>query len=68
MAQNEKTRKAVIRLEIVAAYLSTDYAVTVFTRLFNAGDIYGYLPRPGGPIDAEDLDRWADICMGVAEC
>ena len=67
MAQNEQTRKAVIRLEIVAAYLSMDYAVTMFAALFNARDICSHLRDQYGPVEAEDLDRWADICMGVAE-
>jgi len=67
MTENPLRRKAAYRLEVVAAYLGGDMAVTVFAKLFNAGDIYGYLSKETGPIDAEDLDRWADICMGVAE-
>jgi len=67
MAENQKTRKAVDRLEIVTAYLSMGYAVTVFAKLFNARDICSWLYDRYGPVEAEDLDRWADICMGVAE-
>jgi len=68
MTQNEQTRKTAIdRLEIVTAYLYRDYAVTMFAKLFNARDICCYLRDQYGPIEAEDLDRWADVCMGVAE-
>jgi hypothetical protein len=68
MTQISESRKAVLdRLEIVVAYLSTNMAVTMFTRLFNAGDIYRQLFEETGPVDAEDLDRWADICMKVME-
>jgi len=67
MTENPLRRKAAYRLEVVAAYLGGDRALTMFTKLFNAGDIYGYLREEIGPIDAEDLGRWADICMGVAE-
>jgi len=67
MTQDPKTRKAVVRLEIVAAYLSTGMAVTMFAQLFNAGDTHRQLREEAGPVDAEDLDRWANICMEVAE-
>jgi hypothetical protein len=63
-----ESRKAVLdRLEIVAAYLSTNMTVTSFAELFNAGGIHRPLFEETGPVDAEDLDRWADICMGVIE-
>jgi hypothetical protein len=55
------------RLEIVAAYLSTNMAVTSFAELFNRGGICRALFMKTGPVDAEKLDRWADICMKVAE-
>ena len=67
MAYNEKTRKAVDRLEIVSAYLSRGHDAVMFARLYNAGDILRQLREETGPVDAEDLDRWADICMAVAE-
>jgi hypothetical protein len=68
MTHISQSRKAVLdRLEIVTAYLATDMAVTSFAELFNAGGICRQLFEEAGPVDAEDLDRWADICMGVAE-
>jgi len=67
MTHDPKTRKAVDRLEIVTAYLTSGMAVTVFTKLFNAGDTYRRLREETGPVDAEDLDRWANICMEVVE-
>ena len=67
MTQNEQTRKVIDHIEIVAAYLSTGMAVTMFARLFNAGEAFRQLHEETGPVDAEDLDRWANICMGVAE-
>jgi hypothetical protein len=66
MEQNQKTRTVRDRLEIVTAYLSTSLAGAMFARLYNAGDIYRQLREETGPIEAEDLDRWTDICMGVA--
>jgi hypothetical protein len=66
MTQVSESRKAVLdRLEIVVAYLSTNMAVTMFARLFNAGDICRQLFEETGPVEAGDLDRWADISMGV---
>ncbi|MDR3124170.1 MAG: hypothetical protein LBU16_10400 [Treponema sp.] len=68
MARISQSRKAVLdRLEIVTAYLSGNMAVTSFVELFNAGGIYRSLFEETGPVDAGDLDRWTDICMGVAE-
>jgi hypothetical protein len=68
MTRISESRKAVLdRLEIVAAYLSTSMAVTSFTELFNAGGIYRPLFKKTGPVEAEDLDRWADLCMKVTE-
>jgi hypothetical protein len=68
MTQISESRKAVLdRLEIVVAYLSTNMAVSTFAALFNAGDTYRSLFEETGPVDAEDLDRWADICAGVME-
>ena len=67
MTRNERTRKAVDRLEIVSSYLSRGHDATMFARLYNAGDILRQLREETGPVDAEDLDRWASICMGVAE-
>ena len=63
MTEDTERSKAAYRLEVVAAYMGGDMAVTVFANLFNAGDIYGYLSKETGPIEAEDLDRWADACM-----
>jgi hypothetical protein len=66
MAHISESRKGVLnRLEIVTAYLATNMAVTSFAELFNAGGIYRMLFEEAGPVDAEDLDRWADICGGV---
>jgi hypothetical protein len=68
MAHISQSRKAVLdRLEIVTGYLSTNMAVTSFAKLFNSGGIYRQLFEETGPVDAEDLDRWTDICMKVTE-
>jgi hypothetical protein len=68
MIQISPSRKALLdRLEIVTAYLSRDMAVTSFVKLYNAGGIYRQLFEETGPVDAEDLDRWAHVCMGVIE-
>ena len=64
MTENPKTRKAVIRLEVIKAYLETNMAVTAFARVFNTTDVYKPLRKRHGPIAAEELDRWANICMG----
>jgi hypothetical protein len=42
-----------------------DMAVTVFTRLYNAGGISRQLLEESVPVEVEDLDPWADICMGM---
>ena len=68
MTHISESRKAVLdRLEIVVAWLSNNMAVTSFAELFNAGGIYRQLFEETGPVDAEDLDRWADICVKVTE-
>jgi hypothetical protein len=68
MAQISKQRKTALdRIEIVTGYLSTDMAVTTFAELFNSGGIYRALFEETGPVDAEALDRWTDICMKVIE-
>jgi len=67
MTENPKTRKTIIRLEIIKAYLETDSAVTVFADLFNKTDIFRSLRKRYGPIDAEKLDRWTNICMEVGD-
>jgi hypothetical protein len=68
MTHISESRKAVLdRLEIVAAYLSTNMAVTSFAELFNRGGIHRPLFLETGPVEAEDLDRWTDICMKVTE-
>ena len=67
MTQNPKTRKAIERLEVVNAYLSTNMALTVFVELFNGGDVYEKLREETGPIDAEIIDWWVTICMGVLD-
>jgi hypothetical protein len=61
-----KSKVIVDRLDIVSLYLSRNMAVTTFTRLYNAGDISRQLLEDTGPIEAEDLDRWADLCAGLA--
>ena len=68
MTHISEPRKTVLdRIEIVAAYLSTNMTVTSFAELFNRGGIHRPLFAETGPVDAEDLDRWADICMKVRE-
>jgi hypothetical protein len=68
MAEIAEIRKrAVVRMDIVQLYMMRNMAVTMFAKLYNAGDISRQLLEESGPIEAEDLDRWADICMGVGE-
>jgi len=68
MAEIEEIRKrAIARLDVVQLYLMRNMAATMFARLYNAGDISRQLLEETGPVEAEDLDRWADICMGVGE-
>jgi hypothetical protein len=68
MTEIEEIRKrAVVRLDIVQLYLMRHMAVTMFAKLYNAGDISRQLLEESGPIEAEDLDRWADICMEVGK-
>jgi hypothetical protein len=68
MAEFSESRKAVLdRLEIVVAYLSTNMAVTSFVELFNLGGVYRPLFEETGPVSAEDLDRWTDLCMKITE-
>jgi hypothetical protein len=68
MTKIPESRKTLLdRLEIVTAYLATNRAVTSFVMAYNAGSIYRQLREETGPVEAEDLDRWADICMGLAE-
>jgi hypothetical protein len=67
MADNPQNFKVINRLDIVVAYLSKDYEAAMFVNLFNAGDIFSYLLKETGPIKAEDLIRWTEICMRVAE-
>ena len=64
--RSEKDKTVIDRLEVVSLYLSRNMAVTTFTRLYNAGDISRQMFDETGPVEAEDLDRWADICRGVA--
>jgi hypothetical protein len=52
-------------MDIVQLYMARNMAVTVFAKMYNAGDISRQLLEESGPIEAEDLDRWTDICMGV---
>jgi hypothetical protein len=63
----EIRNRAIARLDVVRLYMTRDMAVTVFAKLYNAGYIGQQLLEETGPIEAEDLDRWADICMGVGE-
>jgi hypothetical protein len=67
MTQEEGKIKVIHRLEIVTSYLSMNYAVTMFAKLYNAGDIYRQMHEETGPVEAEDLDRWANLCMGVLD-
>jgi hypothetical protein len=63
----EVRKRAIPRMDIVQLYMMRNMAVNVFTRLYNAGDISRQLLEETGPIEAEDLDRWEAICMGVGE-
>ena len=67
MTENQQKRKALDRIEIAAAFLSRGCDAEMFAKLYNAGDILRQLREETGPVDARDLTRWADICMGVAE-
>jgi hypothetical protein len=67
MAQvSEKNKTVVDRLDVAGLYLATRMAPTTFARQYNAGNISRRLLDETGPLEAEDLDRWADLCMGVA--
>jgi hypothetical protein len=63
----EIRKRAIVRMDIVQLYMTRNMAVTLFAKLYNAGDISRQLLEESGPIGAEDLDRWAEICMGVGE-
>ena len=68
MTQKEEIRKKVIaRMDVIRLYLKRmrQTSITVFTRLYNGGDIDRQLLNETGPIDAEDLKRWISICMEV---
>jgi hypothetical protein len=66
MTETEEIRKkAIVRMDIVQLYMMRNMAVTMFARLDNAGDISRQLLEESGPIEADDLDRWADTCMEV---
>ena len=74
MTQNPKTLKAsravgkvIDRLEIVDAYLSTGMELKEFAELFNTSGVFHWLRTKTGAIDAEALDRWVTICMGVVD-
>ena len=67
MTENSVARLAAARLEVVASYLASNTSVTVFTEVFNKTDIFKALRKRHGPIQAEKLDSWADLCMGVME-
>ena len=63
----EIRKKAIVRLDIVQLYMMRNMDVVMFTRLYNAGDISCQLLEEIGPINAEDLDRWAEACMEVGK-
>ena len=64
----EKNKRVIVdRIDIVSLYLSRSMDVATFARLYNAGDISRRMLDETGPVEAEDLDRWADICAEVAE-
>lgn len=66
MSEIEEIRKrAIARMDVVQTYFMRRMDVAMFARLYNAGDISWQLLEETGPIEAEDLDRWADACMGV---
>jgi hypothetical protein len=67
MTHDPKKRKAVDRLDIVSMYLSMGYAAAAFAEKFNRGEFYPALRRKAGPINARDLERGANVCMGVAQ-
>jgi len=67
MTEKEKNIKVIDRLEIVTACLSQRSDVEDFTRRFNAGDIYHQLLEETGTVEAVELERWINICMGVLD-
>ena len=67
MTEREKNLKVIDRLEIVTACLYQTSAVEDFTRRFNAGDIYHDLLEETGTVEAVELKRWINICMGVLD-
>ena len=67
MTQKEKILKVIDRLEIVTACLSQISEIEDFVRRFNAGDIYYNLLEETGTVEAVELERWINICMGVLD-
>jgi len=66
MTEFDEIRKRVlVRLDIIQMYMVRGMDVTMFTRLYNAGDISRQLREETGPIDAEDLDRWVTDIMEI---
>jgi hypothetical protein len=63
----EIRKRAMARMDVVRMYMARNMAVTMFARLYNAGRMSRQLLEETGPIEAEDLDRWAGICMEVGE-
>ena len=67
MTEKDKKINAACRLEVVTAYLYGNISVTEFTDLFNAGKVFKRLSNKTGPVNASDLERWVNICMGVLD-
>jgi len=63
----ELRRLAQRRLNVVLLYMMRNMDADKFVRKYNAGDLSRLLLEDTGPISVRDLDRWANICMGVAE-
>jgi len=67
MTEKEKIIKVIDRLEIVTACLSQTLDVEDFTRRFIAEDIYHHILEETGTVEAVELQRWINICMGVLD-
>ena len=67
MADTQEKIKAAYRLEIVTAYLYGNISITEFADLFNAEKVFKRLHKKTGSVEAGELKRWVDVCMGVLD-
>jgi hypothetical protein len=63
----EVCKRAIVRMDIVQSYWMRRMEADMFVKLYNADDISWQLLEESGPIEAEELNRWAGICMEVGK-